>query len=138
MDIFNKIKKLNLQQNQFVVLGSGILAAKNIRSTNDIDLLVSPELFDSLKNSGWKYEVISIDGNDRERISFDIFEAYKDFWNGETLHDYITNKGWIEVIEGINFWSLEKLTEIKQIWKREKDLMDLELINQWLIKKGRP
>lgn len=53
MDIFYEVEKLNLRKNEFVVLGSGILAALGIRNADDIDLLIQPELFEKLKKEGW-------------------------------------------------------------------------------------
>lgn len=132
MDIFYEIEKLNLPKNEFVVLGSGILAALGIRSADDIDLLIQPQLFEKLKKEGWHYEVIEIEGKPREMISKGITQAFKDFWwEDKTLSP---DKGIArsQQINGINFISLATLLEYKKDMKREKDLRDVALIENYL------
>lgn len=47
VSLIERIKELRLPEGQFMVSGSGILDVLGIRSAEDIDLLVSPELFRS-------------------------------------------------------------------------------------------
>jgi len=52
MDIFKKLKELNLPEGKYVVIGSGLLAALGLREANDLDLLVSADLLAGLIKSG--------------------------------------------------------------------------------------
>jgi len=45
MNIFERVKKLNLPLGEYVVIGGGILEALGIRNTNDVDIIVVPKLF---------------------------------------------------------------------------------------------
>lgn len=53
MDIFAEVKRLNLPLDQYVVVGAGPLAAHGIRDTADVDLFVTPALYQALKADGW-------------------------------------------------------------------------------------
>lgn len=50
MNITKKVQDLNLPENSFIVVGSGILSVLGIRESHDIDLIVSVEIFEQLKN----------------------------------------------------------------------------------------
>jgi hypothetical protein len=133
MDIFAKLSSLNLPPHEYIVTGSGILAALNIRPANDIDLLVSPRAFAELRDRGWKFELVSVGGIiDREKLSFDIFEAFHDF--KVSGYDQKIEIGTLmpTVVNGINFLPLTMLREIKLGMKRDKDLVDIELIDSYL------
>lgn len=54
MDIFRKVKDLNLPYGQYVIFGSGPLEAHGIRKTRDVDLLITTKLYKELKTRGWQ------------------------------------------------------------------------------------
>lgn len=57
MSILQKVKNLGLFDKQFVVMGSAVLEMKGIRKAEDIDIIVTKELFETLKKDpGWEYE----------------------------------------------------------------------------------
>lgn len=132
INVFEEIENVGLPKDQFMVLGSGILAALGIREVGDIDLLVKPALFDKLRNEGWKYEVIEIEGRPREKISHGIVEAFKDFWwEGGSLEPE-EGIAKAEKINGVNFIPLHILLEVKKTMGREKDIRDVALIERYL------
>ena len=50
-----RVKDLGLPLGQLIVIGSGLLDQLGIRAASDIDLVVSNELFNALKNdNAWK------------------------------------------------------------------------------------
>ncbi|MDP3741387.1 MAG: hypothetical protein Q8R08_03630 [bacterium] len=53
-DIVYKVKTLNFPKDSYVVFGGSPLALVGIREANDIDLLVSPEVYSQLKKAGWQ------------------------------------------------------------------------------------
>ena len=132
MDIITKIKQLNLPLNEVIVVGSAILSVKGIRESNDIDLLVSESVFNELKKRGWKSKIVDHGKNPKEMLSDDLFEAGKEFWQGETVADFMSNPDMTEMVDGVLFMSLKELVRIKKIWKRENDLKDLILIENYL------
>ena len=54
MNILQKVKELNLPEGSYVVEGSGVLDVLGIREANDIDLVVSPEVYEKLKEAKHK------------------------------------------------------------------------------------
>lgn len=53
-EIINKIKKLNILLGKYVVIAGASLAIRGIRETSDIDILVSPEIYEKFRKKGWK------------------------------------------------------------------------------------
>jgi hypothetical protein len=49
VDIFREVKALDLPFGEYVVFGSGPLAAHGIRPTSDVDLFVTTMLYEKLK-----------------------------------------------------------------------------------------
>ncbi len=131
MNIFEETKKLNLITGEYIVLGSGILGALGIREIQDIDLLVTPKLFDELKQAGWKYDEVEMEGRMRERLTKDNAEAFKDFWYGEYTPDTMRMIREVDMIKNVPFLPLTKLVEIKKIWNRPKDIQDIQLIEKY-------
>ena len=52
MNIFSKLKELNFPIGQYVVVG-GAMAAHGIRDAHDLDILVTPTLYQELISEGW-------------------------------------------------------------------------------------
>lgn len=126
-EIIAKVKSLNLPENSYVVFGSGPLAIDDIREANDIDLLVSKEVFEELKNAGWRE--FHKDDNDVPLVK-DVFEAHEN-WNFSTYsptleHLLSTSK----IVEGVPFASLEEVRKWKTASGRPKDIVDIQLIDK--------
>lgn len=132
MDIIEELTELNLPADQYVVTGSGLLGALELRKIDDVDLLVTPELFDTLRESGWEYEEVEIEGRMRGRVVFEVFEAYKDLWYGDTEVNVPAIIEDAMMIEDIPFLSFEEFIKMKQAFGRPKDLKDLELVKKFL------
>jgi hypothetical protein len=132
IDVIAEAKKLTLPHGRYLVFGSGILAALGIRGSADIDLLVTANVFEDLKARGWKHEVISIEGRPRERVSHADVEAYKEYWCDGKDYDVVEMIRNAVVIDGVPFMGLESLIDLKRSMGREKDLTDIELIQDYL------
>lgn len=130
MNIFEEIKKLNLPLDQYVVVGSGPMVARGIRDFKDIDILVTEDTFEQLsQEEEWKTST----GEDGRRVlKKDVFEVDRVLWCKDyqpDTNDLIKNS---EVINGIPFLQLSELIKFKKTLSREKDLKDIELINEYL------
>lgn len=130
MNIFEEIKKLNLPAGKYVVVGSGAMAARGIREAGDVDVLVSQDVFDELeKNGEWQVDVRS---DEQKVLKKDGYEICTDFsyWRYRPAsEDLIKNA---DIIDGIPFMKLEELIKFKTALGREKDLKDIDLINNYL------
>lgn len=134
MDIIRRVKALNLPEEKFVVIGSAILEIKGIRKTSDLDVMLTEDLFKTIKkDSSWKYTLkagrfgdsIDLLEKDGVQLYFHIYGRYDfNFFMGDSTR--------VELIEGVWFGSLSDLLKIKYEWKREKDLADIALINSYL------
>lgn len=126
-EIIAKVKTLNLPKNSYVIFGSCPLAIAGLREAKDIDLLVSKEIFEKLKNNGWQELLKS--PNDKPLVH-DIFEAH-DNWNfssySPTLEQLLASA---IIIDEIPFASLEEVRRWKVASGRPKDLADIELIDK--------
>ncbi len=127
-EIINKVRELNLPQGLYIVFGSAPLAIRGIRDANDIDLLVSEEVFNSLRSAGWKQ--IEKGPSDKPLVKGD-YEAHQN-WNFSsykpTLKHLLQSA---ELEEGIPFASLDEVRKWKFASGRPKDLIDIELIDTY-------
>ncbi len=128
-EIVSKVKELNFPEGSFIVFGSCPLAAAGIREANDIDLLVSEEVFAKLQRAGW--QTVN-KGPDDNPLTRDIYEAHKN-WNfssySPTLEHLLSTA---TIIEGVPFASLEEVRKWKSADNIPKHLADIELINAYL------
>lgn len=125
-EIITKVKALNLPQGSYVVFGGCPLALAGLREANDIDLLVSPELFAQLRKQGWTEHFKT--ENDIP-LTHDVFEAHEN-WNFSaykpTLQHLLATA---TTKDGVPFASLEEVRKWKVSSGRPKDLKDIELID---------
>lgn len=131
MDIFRAVKALDLPFGQYVVFGSGPLAAHGIRPTNDVDLFVTTTLYEKLKAEGWEEKELYTPAGGLY-LCQGIYDA-DDTWDYGTYNP--TPTGLIEtagVIDGIPFAPLTDVLRWKEAFGRPKDLADIELIRQYM------
>lgn len=130
MNIITEVKKLKLEPDQYIVIGSGILSALGIRATDDVDLVVSQTIYDYYKKQGWSEKNWPMG---EPTVANGIYEMGTD-WGDDTniyhLADLLRNK---QVVEGVNFVSLDFLKKWKLAKGRSKDLADVKLIDDYLV-----
>lgn len=134
MNIINEIKNLNIPNDDFVVVGSSILAMKGIRGSDeidDIDLLVSEKVFENLKKIGWQSKTVFFDNRDCENLVSGIFEAGREYWDRENIDFFTKNPDRIDEFDGIRFQSLKEFYNRKKNWGRPKDLEDIDLVEAY-------
>lgn len=126
-----RVKDLGLDVGQFVVIGSGILDAYGIRHADDIDLVVTDELFRDLA-SRKSLELAVRHGE--EVVSGDISGEQVEAWRNWVTPDMqsVADLGYllqyITEVDGVRLMSLEYVEAWKKSAGRDKDLRDLELI----------
>ncbi len=129
LDYILRVKELNLPEGEFMVCGSAILDVLGIRKAQDVDILVSPELFKKLEGNGWKRHhryVTTLEhpqGISGAKQTLDFMKENYSLKEALPLATYI---------EGVPFMSLEMLLHAKTQLGREKDLRDIELIREYL------
>lgn len=131
MDIFAEVKRLNLPLGQFVVFGSGPLAARGIRATSDVDLFTTSALYASLKAGGWQEKVKPVDAGGLY-LAHGIYEADDTWHYGDydpTPEELIAKA---DVIQGVPFAPLVEVLKWKRAFGRPKDIADVGLIQAYM------
>ncbi len=134
-DIISRIKSLNLPLGHYCVFGSGVLEVHGIRKARDIDLIVDKDMYQELKKRGWKRywffrrvftcKALKKDGN----------EAFSNIkWKNYRVENNELFKN-AETIDGVPFMRLNEYLRYKRCLPREKDKMDVKLIEQYLLNK---
>ena len=128
MNIIERVKGLHFPSGKYVVVGSGILEALGIRTANDADIAVTPDLYQALRATGeWREE-----------------ERYGKIFLGEDGVDINPQLSWSDyptsteeaiasatIIDGVPFMNLNELKRFKVALGREKDKKDIALIENY-------
>jgi len=117
-----ELRKLNLPQGKYAIFGSAPIAARGLRDCRDLDLVVNEELWTELSN---KFPGVA-ENPDKIIIPGTAIELFKSWLPGfENVNELITSA---EMIDGIPFVNLENVRKWKTLMGREKDKVDLELL----------
>jgi len=136
MPNFNAIKELNLPTWKFAIFGSSVISVRNIRESDDIDILVKQDLRDMLiKKYPNNIEGIREWSDD---LSINLNDGKIEIVN-KWIHLYGQEDEMIDNAEIINWLPFVKVEYFK-IWKekmwREKDKRDLDLLSEYEKKEG--
>lgn len=132
---FDNLKKLNLPTSDFVVVGSGPMSVRGIRESEDIDVIVTPSLWNEMSKkykvgiNSFGVEILNLE-NDIETLN----PVQSLFGNSKTIpvEEIFTQA---DTFDGIKFLNLDHLKKIKRELGREKDLRDIELIDKYLYEQ---
>jgi hypothetical protein len=127
-DYISRVKAVNLPEGEFFVCGSAIMDVLGIRKAADMDILVSPRLYEKLeKEDGWK-----------KHPKYNILQDKDKICGAKTTLDFMKENYSLEevlplatYIEGVPFMSLEMLINAKEQMGREKDFADIKLIKEY-------
>ena len=132
-EIAKRTRELGLNVGEYALFGSVPLAAHGIRESQDIDMLVTHEVYQRLKGQGWEVEAFP---NGREMRKKHCFEAGED-WNYSIYNpDSARLIKEADIIEGVPVVRLEEALAWKKALRREKDLKDVELIEEFMKHKS--
>ena len=128
MNIFKRLEELRFPLGEYVVIGSGALAARGIREANDLDIAVTDKLLQKLINSREYKEVIKdgrlfLENNDVD-VTTKLPESYS-----TSLKEAIKTA---DIINGFPFLNILETIKFKKVLGREKDYNDIKLINEYL------
>ncbi len=130
-ELFEKVKELGLPSGSYAIFGSGPMAVRGLRECRDIDLVVTEELFEEYKSaSGWELK----DAGGKEMLAKDGIEMAADWGPGEWDVEQLIEDA--DIIENLPFVRLAEVLRWKKLLKREKDLKDIEIIEDYFKKQG--
>lgn len=127
---FDAIKALNLPLDQYAIASSGALGIRNLRIINDIDIIVTPELWATLAK---QYGITTKDGFSTIVFPDGIVEAIgnSSFYEDENAPSIDARIANADIIEGLPFETLDDVIYFKKKMGREKDLSDIQLIKTY-------
>jgi len=118
----DELLKLYLPADDFAVFGSGPIAIRNLRENEDIDIIVRPGLWN---------ELISVFPSVNEKlIKLNHIEIFKHWLPWFPDVNELIDKA--DLINNIRFVRLENVLIWKKALKREKDLNDIFLLEDYL------
>lgn len=124
----DQLRALKLPSDEYAVHGSGPLALRGLREANDIDLIVKRSLWERLCT---QYD---LQKPGLLRLA-DGIEAFHDWELNPASADELIDSA--DEYAGIRFVKLEYVRAWKQRRRSEKDLRDLELIEQFCRSGGK-
>jgi len=126
-DLFQRVRELNLSLGKYVIFGSGPLGIRGLTECNDIDILVTQNLWNEYKNKDWELRVMPHGSEYLQKNKIELWTDWKPGqWDvGRLIKD-------AEVIEGLPFVPLNQVLEWKKLILRAKDLKDIEIIEKIL------
>jgi mannose-6-phosphate isomerase-like protein (cupin superfamily) len=131
-DVLAEVKSLQLPQDSYVVFGSGPMAALHIRPVGDVDLLVSTEVHDKLRQAGWQQ--LTKGPGDEPLVKGNV-EAH-DNWNfspyAPTLEALLSRAF---TVDGVPFASIEDVRKWKAASGGAKHEADVQLIDKYLARQ---
>jgi len=133
IDIFKEVEKLGFPEGEYIVVGSGIMAAKGIRPAYDLDIVVTQKLFNDCIKNGWELRPWTRTGKvGKEWLKKEGVELLLElgFQNEAMTAIDLMKEG--EVINGIPFLSLYQLIKFKKDYGRPKDFDDIALMKEYL------
>jgi hypothetical protein len=129
-EIKNKVKELGFPVGQYALFGSTPMAAHGIRDSHDIDMVVSHELYSKLEKRGWNKMTLP---SGAKILVRDDIEAFDGWMHLDSYHpDVATLIREAELIDGIPVVKLKEVLAWKKAFGREKDLKDVELIEDYM------
>jgi hypothetical protein len=133
-DLSLSLKKLNLPPDQFVVIGSGPMAVRGIRETDDLDIMVSSSLWDELIT---KYPQKVDHGIAKLDLGSDIeVSGAGSAYDDPKIASFSEMMASADVIDGVRYLSLDLLKKFKQKIGRDKDLRDIDLISKFRMRRA--
>jgi hypothetical protein len=136
VNIFTEIKKHNFPPDEYVVFGGAAMAARGLKETNDIDIVASQKFLAEYRSKkGWRDHprIIPTEehGVANEEGTIELYPTVGGI--AEMTFERLRENA--EIIDGIPFASLKDVRIIKEVYNREKDLLDVIKIEKFLASK---
>lgn len=131
-EIIQAVKDQDFPAGSYIVFGSCPMALAEIRQSSDVDMLVTPELYEILAQRGWQ-KIVKAPGD--EPLTHGDFEAH-DSWNFSSYQptlDQLLRTA--TIVDDVPFASLQEVKKWKQSSGRPKDITDIKLIDEFLQSK---
>lgn len=123
-DIIDTLNKYHLDNNRYMVISGAAMVLYGIKpNTSDIDIAVDEDYYEELLN---KYDCVLEQGKDNIYYINGIINFAKNYYNKEEIV-YINN---------IPVQNVNSIIKLKKELNRDKDIIDLGLIDKYLNKSS--
>jgi len=126
-----ELKKLNLPKGKYAIFGSGPIAIRGLRDTHDLDVIVKNDVY---KDLCAKYPS-QIKTKPVNCIQIGNLEIGNEWLNDPGQVDEMIDAA--EIINDFPFVRLKYVLKWKKQMGREKDLKDVQLIEEYLQKSSK-
>lgn len=116
------MRRLDLPEGSYVVIGGAVLEALKLRQTHDIDLIVSDEIYRQYRDERHWQEYVQDNG--KKILSHNGYNLMRTWMS----RDLARLKKTQQIIDGIPFMSVAELIDAKRRLGRKKDIADIELL----------
>jgi anti-anti-sigma regulatory factor len=127
--VFEMVQRLGLGDEEYVVIGGAVMEALKLRSTKDVDIVVSDTVYNNLRDNK-KWQEIRQD-NGKNILSHDGNNVMHS-WMGNDI-DKLRRSSFTK--KGVHLMSITQLIEAKKQLARKKDLEDVGLLEAYLKHK---
>ena len=126
MNYIDELIALGMPAADYAVFGSGPLAIRGLRQNDDIDIIARPGLWAEIAA---RFPENTI-GEEAVEIKIGHVSIFKDWlpW----FEDSASLIDTADVFDGVRFVNLDNVLAWKKSRAREKDKIDIELINEYL------
>ncbi len=126
-----RVKELGLPLDQIIIIGSGILDQLGIRRSTDIDVAARSEVLEKIaRDDDW---IERVDKNQRRYLV--KHDGSVEIWDGWEIDgrvvEYDELLDYAVEYDGVKFVNLDFLRRWKNWRRREKDMQDVRLIDEW-------
>lgn len=129
--LLEELEKLKIPKDKMAITSSGPLGIRSLREIEDLDIIVCPEVWNKLIQ---EYPITKEDNFESIYIG-NIQVLGRGSWftdpNYGSVKDDINNA---DIINENRYVKLDKILTIKRLKKRDKDIKDVKLIEEYLEK----
>lgn len=123
-EIIETLKKYNLDTSKYMVIAGAAMTMLGLKElTHDIDISVTPDYYEYLKNN-FDCQIEWDNGGSNVYFIDNIINFGINYYNVDHL-----------MIDGIPVQRPEDIIKIKQIFNRQKDLDDIDIIKKYMDNK---
>lgn len=126
--MFEKVRNLNLPIGTYAFFGSAPLAVRGLRDIGDIDLIVSPEIWQQFENKAeWEHRTSQSGSPFLMNNGIELFQQWRPGqWD---IKELIREA---DIIDGLPFVKLSRVLAWKKLRGKEKDIGDIKTIEDFL------
>lgn len=128
--LLEELKKMNLPDSQYAIFGSGPMAVRGIKATDDLDVVVLDGLYQEIRK---KYQEKEKQGNKKVFNYLEPKQGIEIISTNESLfgepEEVIARA---ELIDGLRFVTLDDLIVWKKKVARPKDFQHIKMIKDYL------